>query len=276
MRRLTVLVTLSAALSAQSAATLTSAGYAAPGAIQAAPGQVVNLYFHGLASRPSATGLTLTVHQDSATPLPILAFRQDQECDAPVPACLRTTVKVQFPFTLAPATPARLEIEEDGRPTRPYPLDIVPINAHLLTSCDDGAAGPCNRAAFHPDGRPVSPSDPAFPGETIRVYAYGLGQVNAGGEAPVGPYRIWAELRKEPLNASASAPRHLDAAAFSRPGDAVEKAVLLQDRQGVYAVTIRIPATFRPVIPCGPEINANSVALISSPAGSEPVPICVQ
>ena len=196
---------------AQNAATLAAAGYSAPAPLQVAPGQVVTLFFHGvvplagrqLRSGQAATvplpatiaGLSARISQPKGPflPVPLFAVRQENECDASLvsdPACLLTSVKVQIPFevvgdvTVSPtgaityAPVAQFTLRVDDEPSRTFPMQPVPDNAHVLTSCDinwDGDGQRLRSPSYHSDGTAVSEANPSN-AETVLVYAFGLGR----------------------------------------------------------------------------------------------------
>src|SRR5579872_1810308 len=191
---------------AQTSATLDAAGYSAPAPLQVAPGQVVTLFFHGLGPLPNGqlrssqtTAVPLPVTLGGLSPriaqsqsqdvaVPVFAVRQENECDtgeAANPACLLTSVKIEIPFELqaasdAAAPLAQLILDVDGQPSRSFPLQPVPDNAHLVTSCDlswdTKSTSTCNRSVYHADGTLVTADNPAMRGETVVVYAFGLGK----------------------------------------------------------------------------------------------------
>jgi hypothetical protein len=211
---LSTLAGLSSAF-AQTSAVLTGAGYSAPVPFQAAPGQVLTLFLHGVPAASDGTlrssqaagtpvptalaGITLKVTQgqDPATAVPLFAVRQENECgqsDAIDPACLLTAVKIQVPFEIngdviptdplhyisAPA--AMVSVEVDGRTGRAFPFQPIPDNAHVLTDCDASwdtrSSSVCNRHVYHSDGRIVDEQAPAKAGEAVAVYLYGLAQTS--------------------------------------------------------------------------------------------------
>ncbi|MBZ5621920.1 MAG: hypothetical protein LAQ69_24815 [Acidobacteriia bacterium] len=200
---------------AQTSAIVTGAGYSAPAPFQAAPGQVVTLFLHGVPAAADGTlrsgqaagtplptalaGISLRVTQGQASPMvaPIFAVRQENECgqsDASDPACLLTAVKIEVPFelfgditptdtfhyTLAPAAMVRVEV--DGRTGRAFPFQPIPDNAHVLTDCDvtwdTKSSSVCNRHIYHADGRIVDEQSPVKASEAVSVYLYGLGQTS--------------------------------------------------------------------------------------------------
>ena len=124
--------------------------------------------------------------------------------------CYLTSVRVQIPFEMAASTTPRLGpsgvkvadaeliLEADGRESRSFLLRPVSENGHVLNSCDlAGDTNPdsvCSRTAYHSDGRPVNMDAPAARGETIVVYAFGLGRppLRLGPARPPEPAcRFW-------------------------------------------------------------------------------------
>jgi uncharacterized protein (TIGR03437 family) len=308
---LPIAMTLSCAY-AQSNATMVGASYSSPASFEVAPGQVITLFFKGVKPGPDGrlrtaqadtanlpvtlAGLSARVTQSSEAlnmRIPVFAIRQENQCGSQTvhPACLLTAMKVQMPFELSLNAAAQLILEEDGQPSPPFPLQPVVVNAHVLTGCDLDwdihPANSCDRLVFHADGRAVNASAPAQAGEVIVLYAFGLGPVwpsaDTGRPAAAGigipqsgVLRVWATLRTEPLNASASAPRYFDSEASSRPEDAVQFAGLAPGQVGLYQLNVLVPASLEPVLPCGGDIRANALVLVTTPQGSEVVPLCVE
>jgi hypothetical protein len=50
---------------------------------------------------------------------------------------------------------------------------------------------------------------------------------------------------------------------------------LTPGQTGLYQLNIRVPETFEPKLPCGPEVSSNAVAWVTTALGSELVPFCV-
>jgi len=271
----------------QSSASLLNAGYAKPAPFLVAPGQLMTLFFRDLGpiSTPS-----LTISQSGATlKVPILSTTQDNEV---------TALRVQIPFELLASTTPRLgpkgvhvpdvqlTLLQNGQPSRTFPLRPVSENGHVLTSCDlSGDTNPdavCTRTAYHADGRPVSPELPAAKGETVIVYAYGLGPTNAAGSVldPQEP-RLLVTVQDQFLNANPAVPRNFVAEAFNLPAARMEYAGLAPGQIGLYQLNIVVPATFEAPFRCGPDeaigtITANGHFWVTTAQGSELVPLCVQ
>jgi len=308
---------------AQSSPIIASAGYSSPAPLQAAPGQVVTMFVRdvprsadgrlrsetasGLPLPVALGGIAVTIVQASGTlKAPIFAVRQESECQAAgvdEASCLLTAIQIQVPYDLdadislsrlrrviyAPLAQARIDV--DGRSGRPFALQPLPDNAHVLTSCDaswDTSAGKeCQRSVYHADGRVADVNAPAKPGETVVVYAYGLGATStntvagaaATSGAPVtdllGAPRLAAALLKDFLNASSSSPRVF---ADSRTlGDVIPiaYAALMPGRVGVYQVNITLPQDLTSY-PCGGDVHSNSVLNVTSLQGTESIALCIQ
>jgi len=199
-------------LAAQTGASLVNATYSQPAPLVVAPGQIVTLFFRGVAPRADGSlrtetattvplpvtlsGLSLRISQPGlAAPasVPILSVLQNSECGSTgnnSPACLLTAMRIQIPFELAAtdlflgpsgaAPVAELVIEEDGKASRSFLLQPFAQNGHVITSCDltwdIKSESKCSRTTYHADGREVTATEPAKLGETILVYAYGFGQ----------------------------------------------------------------------------------------------------
>jgi hypothetical protein len=287
---------------------LFSAGYSAPGIIEVAPGQVVTLFFRGvtpiangvLRSAQAQTvplpitlaGLSVSILQAPQTtpyPVPVLAVRQQNECEEVSfrPVCLLTAVRVQIPSELTP-TVAKLTIDVDGEPSRTYLVRPIRDNAHVLTACDltwdTNPAAECNRMAFHADGTRVDAQAPAKPGEMLVIYAHGLGpttpRVPAGTAAPVGvalTESVARQLKASFIvfrNAPGGLPRYFETEA---PGmeNAVTYAGLTQGQVGLYQINVKVPATLELPILCGGETKSNVIAKIATAQGVENVALCV-
>ena len=307
----------------QSSPIIVSAGYSSPTPLEVAPGQVVTLFVRdvpraadghlrsGKASAlplPTAlAGISVAIVQSSGTVnAPVFAVRQESECQAAgvdEAACLLTAIQIQVPYDLAAdvslsalkrviyGSLAQARIDLDGRSGRSFALQPLPDNAHVLTSCDaswDTSAGKeCRRSVYHADGTVADANAPAKPGETIVVYAYGLGKTNANtvagaaasSAAPVtdllGAPRLAATLLKDFLNTSSSSPRVF---ADSRTlGDVIPIAYagLMPGGVGVYQVNITLPQDLTSY-PCGGGVHSNSVLNVTSLQGTESIALCIQ
>jgi len=195
--------------------TLVGAGYSDPTIIRVAPGQITTLFVSGLKpvlpNRQNATSLPLPMTLASVS-VRIRQFSPNQTLSVPLlsvqpmsactnggtppppmgwtPDCFITAITVQIPYELEPAslsdgapTVTDLIVSENGNDSKAFRLFAVPDNWHILTTCD--AFPPqrsfgtgCNSIVTHSDGSPVAADSPARVGETIVIYAVGLGRTN--------------------------------------------------------------------------------------------------
>jgi len=295
-------------LLSQTDALLSSAGYAAPAPLEVAPGQIVTLFFRGITPAPTGflragqaisvpiperlAGLSAAIHQlPQTTPfrLPILAVKQQNECEEVVtrPVCLLTAIRVQIPSELT-AVVAKLTIDVDGVTSRTFLVRPIRDNARVLTDCDpvwDTNPGrACNRLAFHSDGTVVDATAPAKLGETLVIYAYGLGptlpRVPAGRAAPEGTVLIDSTMRQLNVtfsvfrNAVASLPRY--PATEIAGENAVRYAGLTPGQVGLYQMNVQVPASLEIPIRCGGDTRSNVLAKVVTAQGVENLPLCVE
>ena len=242
---------------------------------------------------------------------PIFAVQQKRLCglsglEAGDAGCLLTLVKAQIPFEL-PADlvlgdqkvdtlplPALISIDVDGRRGRGFPLQPLPDNAHVLTTCDaswdTSSSSVCDRQVFHADGSVVTRDAPATAGENLYVLSYGLGRTDPGvksGHASPDAAMITDPIPNSPrvtlgivtnfLNALSSAPR---AAFNSKAADAtpvpITAASLVADQIGVYKVSFTLPIPNAPIIPCDGDVRSNSLLQVTTSLGVEAAGLCIQ
>jgi uncharacterized protein (TIGR03437 family) len=281
-----------AAVSAQTTI-LMSAGYTTPTPIQVAPGQVITLYISGTKTvlplqSPSirATtiplpttlgGFSVTVRQgNNMYAAPLLSVAQTPNCtDANrlSPQCIITGLTIQIPFDITPMQypllmaaqfPGDLSVNDNGTESAHFPIAPLVDNIHVLTTCDlldtrELIPSPCSGIVTHADGTMVLGGSPAKPGETVVLYAYGLGQttppVKTGDATPIpapvllnGP-NVTVQFDFRP-NAGPSIPY------FALKGpDLVFSPTplfvgLTPGQVGLYQINVRIPNTVPPVPAC--------------------------
>jgi uncharacterized protein (TIGR03437 family) len=296
-------------ISAQTAATLESAGYAAPGApIPVAPGQVVTLFFRGIGPLADGSlrnaqaktvplptvlgGLSARIVQLQVS-LPIFSVRQENDCTGGQvnPACLLTSLRVQVPFYLQ--AEMELVLVVDGQASRSFLLSLVTDNAHVITSCDltwdTNWTSICTRLAFHADGSTVTEKAPAHPGETIVVYLWGLGATSArvptGEVSPPGAIvnqipgapAVRARFLDGPLVTLTARPAFFSQEDATDPGSAIDYAGLTPGQVGLYQLNIPIPKSLNPSTTCGDPILANAILHITTLyAGTEELGLCLK
>ncbi len=225
------------------------------------------------------------------------------------PACLLTSVKVQIPFevvgdvTVSPtgaityAPVAQFTLRVDDEPSRSFPLQPVPDNAHVLTSCDinwdTATASVCDRHIYHSDGTAVSEANPSKRGETVLVYAFGLGQssfpVRTGDVSPSGPTLslpgspnyLQLKARFENFgNALSSSPRFVSVDDSNGASAPISFAGLTAGQIGIYQLNVPIPQNLDLFGPCnaasGGTVRSNATLRITTSQGTEVTALCIQ
>jgi uncharacterized protein (TIGR03437 family) len=130
-------------------------------------GGLASLFARGLPATEGGTGLSILVN---GVPAPILSVTHSGG---------QQQVNLQVPYQSLPVASNRLELRFKGVSTYGFPA-ITPPGIFTLP---DGA-GAIQHAA---DFSLVTPQNPATPGETIIVYATGLGPVNPAASTGVPP-----------------------------------------------------------------------------------------
>jgi len=242
--------------------------------------------------RPTTT-LTARLLSIEQTPLCLPAFPSSASVLTDLPAlllpdCYLTTLTVQMPNELVPfdfirffngPADTQIVVTQNGKPSLPFSIVVVQSSVHVLTACDsDELALECTPAVTHGDGTPVSRASPAQAGETIVVYAWGLGQTIPGVEtgeqtpeaAPILSLpNIYLEFDFRP-NASPSA-------TYTVPSFGATLPVfvgLTPGQVGMYQINIQLPDTFPTVRSCGGNILSNLTINIG-PSSIAGAPICV-
>jgi uncharacterized protein (TIGR03437 family) len=298
---------------AQQTAAIVGAAYSAPVPIIIAPGALTTIYVQGIGNTINApvfasglplpaklSGISVSLTQTTAPlgpiPVPILAI-------FPVPACRSavfqscgklTGINVQIPFEMVPVNSGvevanfnyvQLTVQEDGGAQVTIEATSVFDRIHVLLTGDTlknpGAATvarpiPTNTGGpivTHADGSMVSAIDPADVGETLIMWATGLGwmlPLPRTGEATPNP------APTEPVgirfdyvgNASPSLPLYQNATVpgFLTPGSV-----------GLYQVNFVVPplpAGY--LIPCVGPFISNLTVSIGQKTSFDGAGICVR
>jgi len=305
---LALLLCIGSSAFAQPAASLAAVGYTGPGfPLPVAPGQVVTLFFYGVApfadgqlrfaqatNVPLPTTLAgLSVHiAQQPLSFPIFAVRQQNECDQDLAGnlgCLLTSIRVQVPIELLATTEMILNV--NGQTSRGFAVQPIADNSHVLTSCDVSwdirFTTSCSRLLFHADGNAVSESDPARRGETIIVYAFGLGQTSPrvpNGAAPSGAIfkdfaghpRVRARFLSYLSTELTAIPRAFSQEDADDPGSPIAFAGLTPGQVGLYQLNIPVPQTLQPQAPCSKVVLGNMALHITTSQGTESIAFCLQ
>lgn len=167
----------------------------------------------------SLGGFSATINQGPngyLATLPLFSVSQSNICDPPetAPACVLTLMKVQIPvdleispFPIGPGQATFIQVSDQAAILWQLYVALDPVKVHILTACDSvpselspggriNSSSACNPIITHADGTPASPfsgaaGKPAHPGETLVLYATGLGAtsppVPAGTASPSPP-----------------------------------------------------------------------------------------
>lgn len=163
---------------------------AASGASGVAEGSLVSLYgsnivtaVNGVVSAPALplptelNGVSITI---AGRPVPILAVANVNGTQQ---------INFQIPYGLAGHGSLPLIVNSGGSQSSPIAVTIAPVQPGVFLYNGQGAV-------FHANYTAVTPSSPAAPGETVLLYATGLGAVSPpvveGTAAPVSPLAVSA------------------------------------------------------------------------------------
>lgn len=228
--RITIVALIVALPLAHAQNQIVTAGYDIPVLTAVARGQVLTLFVRGLKAPDAAAtsiplpttlaGVSVRVKSNIRgypDRLPIFSIRSFDFCEGrPGVVCQLTHVTVQIPteptcvptgqgvpnectFDIRPGI--ILTVEENGIPGQDFPVIVVFSKPQILNACQTifgRIGGSCLRFVTHTDGTRVSGTNPAHPGETVVIYAVGLGPTIPAvktGEAAPAQARAAAVLR---------------------------------------------------------------------------------
>ena len=236
-------------------------------------------------------GISVTLNPNSyvASPVPLLSVQQTPVCysgtssasTGNTPDCVITAITVQMPVNLGlviydpltgttppPQLPTVLVISENGNPSKAFNVIPVPDKLHVLTDCDNFLIGSfksvlvghdslCDAMVTHSDGTMVSAANPAMAGETVVVYAVGLGPtkpvVNSGDRTPSTPPVVERTVFIQfdfHRNAAPARP-YPDPSMGDTLGLSTPQFVGLTPRQiGLYQINIQLPNRFPTIDAC--------------------------
>ena len=276
-----ILVASGQLLVSQSNVGIIASGYIDPSVVVLAPGQVTTLYLRGVKNTipqsnaatafPLPTvmsGLSITIRQFSNVdpiPIPILAVNQLQRAcpgsrplDPTTDPCRVVAVTIQVPTdglsiprpfsTPDPNRHQELVVSENGSPSPGFAYAIHNDNIHVVTVCEPTQASKdadCSPQIRHADGKVVDPYNPALPGETILVYALGLGgtnpSVSAGSISPLPPATTVIPLGVYLNFAPNAPPSRLGPASATVIVERADFAGLTPGYAGLYQVNFKVP-----------------------------------
>ena len=304
-----ILASFSSLLPAQ--ISIVGAGYNLPAPPSVAPGQITTLSVTGLKTRRNAAqksttlplptslaGISVTLQQGTQSyPAPLLMIQQTNLCQdeaATASECFITGITIQVPFEIVadsyPIVPLSATVSEAGVPSKAFSLLPAIDSIHILTACDNIASAPppadklCTPIVTHADGSLIPRGMPAVRGETIVIYAVGLGKTKPSvqsGYATPAPAPIpdnsnpsvgfnWAydaspSIPITPL-ASGSPPQGPGQPPF---------AWLTPGFVGLYQLNIAIPPPPVGLLPCHENIYSNLTINIEGFTSFDGAQICV-
>ncbi len=278
------------------------AGYALPGPVKVAPGQVIALFVSvpgktaaGPVSAhpplPTALGgfsvLLRQTFPSDPVPVPIQAVADSPVCSQLEPRhCdVVSMITVQVPFELTPnvrrarlpLNSARLDIRYGDAWTASLSLDPVADRIHILNSCDlisDYPGRACVAVVSHPDGSLVDSEHPALIGENLTITMVGLGRpgaavaTGAAAPSPAPPVEDVLVAFDTGANHSPSLPAGVSS--FPAPD-----ASLRPGAAGIYDVTFTVPALPAGTPACSSEVHSNLTVNIGRTASYDGAAICV-
>lgn len=308
IRALATLALYASVLSAaeDSPPVIVASGYESPVHHRLAPGQVVTLFASGLpiTDRVVARGVPLPTELSGVS---VWLFQPQLTSPTLVPL-LRlepltngiTAIVVQMPYEMIPGTylapitagPGAIdtgELQVNSRDSEGARIRIIPVQDRikLLRSCDslpeslwedpEARSRPCLPLVAHGNGTLVSAEQPAAAGETVVVYAFGLGRPPeppvTGGPVPFPiamPTDKWGVRFEFGLNAAPRAPSaHPDA----RP----VYVGLVQGYTGLYQLNVRLPDRLPEALPgCRNNADSNMTISVWGAASNNSIGICMR
>ncbi len=281
---------------------LASSGYRLPSnTIIVAPGQVTMVSISGAATRLTSpvfpptdpvtgwfptlvSGFTMEFVQGLVTVAMPIRGVQQAACP-PSGACSpMTSFTVQIPYELSADSrdAAILRIRENAGLLSEIPIKPVTDNIHVINNCDQTgiflsiafglAATDCAPVVMHARGPLIGPNSPAVPGETLILWAYGLGALDR--PLPVRMTTVASvPLAVQPFTLSFS---YIDGTQFpfQRLGVAVPPYVGMSGA-GLYQVHVVVPETPPNLPRCGTLARGNVRILLSGPVSSDFADICM-
>ncbi|MFN7932051.1 MAG: hypothetical protein U0R19_01915 [Bryobacteraceae bacterium] len=207
---------LAAAQSPRAPGRILGAGYSVPPPLKVAPGQVITLFVHSpngiqpergftadaVPLPTSINGFAVKLEQTlgpTNVEVPLFAVYPVDDCVGLNPSVCTdlTAITLQIPWELLnnrsgggrPENFATLRVSYQGTPGDAFPIQPESDSIHIINSCDStmppgfvrpaDLAGGCRSLVTHLDGKLVTAANPASAGETLVMYAFGLGQTGA-------------------------------------------------------------------------------------------------
>jgi uncharacterized protein (TIGR03437 family) len=232
-------------------------------------------------------GIRASVRHPGFSPMAVqlLGIRQSGCADnAPVSCDPLTGLTLMMPLGMPPVgVTAELVINDRGRDVRTIPVRTVPDRIHIVSTCDeiavfvgnDAPGEECGPVVRRPiGGQRVTPQNPARPGETIVVWAYGLGLPGRQVEADFG--RVTSVLNTPSVRLLFGPP---DAPAIAGGAGHAPAFAAAFPPSWLYQINVTLPAELPPGIslpPCdGQAVKSNLTVLLSGLSSMGTARICV-
>jgi len=303
---------------AQPTPTMIDVGYAEPARLAVAPGQVVTIFVRnlnldsGVTDRfpPPDTLAGVSVrYSDGASSdpveglLPIFAVepldcerRTDGRCDL-------TAVTVQMPTGIKPCRPTLSPIPQDCTPELVLSLaefglvqqvlrfPLVPSKVHILNTCDTSVrpfleppAPLCFPLITHADGQLVTGVSPAQAGESLTLYAVGMGSLAGAppaGEATPAPPPLLAFPEDYGITVGFDLRPGAPPTPPETPGVTAARpffAGLAPGQVGVYQLNFTVPQIEpEELLPCGGSPGGiNATLTVAMPGSLDAASLCLE
>jgi len=154
-----------------------AAGYRSDSGV--APGSIVSIFGVALSAVSAAGAGTVPLPTLLGGTTAVLSVDsgsgQTTKIDMPLFYSSSGQVNAQIPFEARPGTTAIMTLSVDGLAGAPLAVRVASYNPGLFSRTQDGS-GP--GAILHGDATPVTSDRPARPGESVSLYATGLGAVD--------------------------------------------------------------------------------------------------
>lgn len=283
-------------------------GHAVYGGLVVAPGQIVQVLVTGgipsnlnlSASIPYPTklgGVSAKVQQANGTVLdvPLIRVSSYAPCGGILtvfaqPCQPVAAVTLQMPYGMLVDTPfgelhqaSALVFFKDDSAVASALITPLTDAVSVLTNCGPGGpqpASPCGPLVTHADGAPGSARAFAA-GETVVIYATGLGKINASvadGAAPAGAAttvaQVWIDFNFR-ANALAVAPPLQLGIAASDGYAAPAYAGATPGYPGLYQVNVQLPSVPAGTPACGGKVASNLTITVIGVSSFDAAPTCV-
>ncbi len=311
------LVSVAAAQTPRAPGRILGAGYSVPPPLKVAPGQVITLFVHSpngiqpergfTADRiplpVSINGFAVKLEQTfgPTVEVPLFAVYPVDDCVGLNPSVCTdlTAITLQIPWELVnnrsqgggrPENFALLRVSYQGVAGDAFPIQPESDSIHIINSCDSTMppgferigdfAGGCRPLVTHLDGRLVTAANPAAAGETLVMYAFGLGHTGASvrsgdtARAPIGLTDVALQFNSG-VNLAPVRPAALPPPAGNAPIPVF--AGLTPSQVGLYQIAFTVPALAAGTPACtASTIASNFTVSVGRAQSFDGAGICIQ